>query len=54
MSEQYECTLCDESFIEYYDCRSHVYMKHKDEPEHCGIPEHAPDWFISHVDVSVK
>jgi len=44
MTETYECTICSETWDDYYDANSHVYTAHGDEK--CGIPAKTPSTYV--------
>lgn len=41
----FSCRLCDSTYDDFYDCKSHVYTTHGGN--HCGIAEDHPEQFIN-------
>lgn len=44
MTDEYECTVCEETWDDFYDVKSHVYTKHQEET--CGIASHSPEMYV--------
>lgn len=47
----FRCQVCDETWGDFYDAKSHVWTSH--QAETCGIAERDPAWFVQEVSADV-
>jgi hypothetical protein len=43
----FRCQVCDETWEDFYDAKSHVWTSH--QAETCGVAEWAPTMFVQEV-----